>query len=380
MLTRRGGKVARGRSTPEQVVATVTAIYAAVVHLKAITARSPLVTDHLSKLSQRYMRFAREEAAGRSPYYADLARGVATDEYVLTFLYSLPKEKQQPNLLFAAFRHLFGLKSGYEQFRDTLSENLAAVRTLMEGRSTQTNEPARCAALLPVLCLLPQPLALIEVGASAGLCLLVDRYGYDYGQSVLHPKLEHDSYPVFQCTVSDRTPIPTTLPEIAWRAGLDLQPLDAADPAEAAWLETLVWPEQEIRLSNLRAALELAARTKPHLVKGDLAGRELDALCAQAPSDATLVVFHTAVLAYVEEPAARRAFAAKVSSLCDYWICNEAPGIFPEIAERASAVQPPGSFLLSVNGHPVAWTDPHGASVDWIADDQEFLKRPGRTA
>jgi hypothetical protein len=61
------------------------------------------------------------------------------------------------------------------------------LRPVMLERSTQTNEPARCAALLPLLVLvrLPQPLALLEVGATARLCLLPDFYAYDYGKGIL---------------------------------------------------------------------------------------------------------------------------------------------------------------------------------------------------
>ena len=80
----------------------------------------------------------------------------------------------------------------------------------------------------------------------------------------------------------------------------------------------------------------------------------------------TLVIFHTAVLPYVSAAAEREEFARSVGFFCDYWISNETPSVFRDIAGRAGGEGPKGRFLLSVNGVPVAWTDPHGASVDWI--------------
>ena len=239
------------------------------------------------------------------------------------------------------------------------------LRATMLARSTQTNEPGRCAALLPVLAGLPEPLALLEVGASAGLCLFPDCYAYDYGGTVLGPEAPPLAPPVFPCAVNAATPLPRRLPRIVWRAGLDLDPIDLSDPGEVAWLEALVWPEQTERLARLRAAITIAAEEKPRLVKGDLR-TDLAALAREAPKDATLVVFHTAVLAYVSAVAEREEFARSVRSLCDFWIANEAPQIFPGIAGRAGWEGPRGRFLLSVNGDPLAWTDPHGASLDWL--------------
>jgi hypothetical protein len=321
----------------------------------------------LADLAALYTNFAEREAHGRSPSYEMLARGVAADREVLDFLMTLPDHKRQPNLLLAAMRHLFGTSPHWEHFRRTLLANSDAVRLVMLTRSTQTNEPARCATLLPVLARLPPPLALIEVGASAGLCLLPDFYGYEYGRTPIRPAVIDTEPPVFTCQVSANTPVPTAMPDIVWRAGLDLNPLDAADPAQAAWLETLVWPEQTDRLARLRAALKIAAAHKPRVVQGNLLGDRLASLCREAPKSATLVVFHTAVLAYIADPADRQAFADRVMPLCQYWISNEAPGVFPEAARRAGARGTPGRFLLAVNGAPVAWTDPHGASLDWIA-------------
>ena len=131
-------------------------------------------------MAQGYSNFAAYEAAGRSPLYGELSTGVAGDEELLRWLDGLPVGKRQPNLLFAAYRLIAGTPSGFAEFRAVLDERRSEIEAVMFERRTQTNEPARCALHLPVLAALPQPLALLEVGTSAGLCLLPDRYGYDY--------------------------------------------------------------------------------------------------------------------------------------------------------------------------------------------------------
>ena len=259
------------------------------------------------QLAARYRRFAEVEAHGRSPLYEAFALGVAADAFALEFLAALPDEKRQPNLLFAALRHVCGTPRDWPEFRAMLRDNAIAVRATMLARRTQTNEAGRCATLLPVLARLPQPLALLEVGASAGLCLLPDRYGYDYGHRRLAPA--SPDAPVFPCRADPATPLPAAHPRIAWRLGLDLHPMDVADAAHRAWLETLVWPEQSDRLHRLRAAMAVARRDPPRVVQGDLL-TDLPAWARQAPRDATLVVFHSAVLAYVADPALREAVRA----------------------------------------------------------------------
>src|SRR3954470_23583555 len=170
-----------------------------------------------------YRRFAEIEAR-RSPLYAEWAAGVAADEEILHWLARLPRGKRQPNLLFAAVRLLAGTPSGFPAFRDVLAARRAEVEEVVLARRTQTNEPARCALLLPVLAALPQPLALLEVGASAGLCLLPDRYAYDYDGHRLG-----NGGPVLRCRPEGPVPLPHCIPEVAWRAGLDLEPVDVTD-------------------------------------------------------------------------------------------------------------------------------------------------------
>lgn len=323
-----------------------------------------LVRQDLARTAARYIRFAEEEARGRSPLFEQLAPGIGNDPEILEFLLTLPAEKRQPNLVLAAVRCLFGLPADWAEFRHTLVTHPGAVRAIILERARQTSEPARCATLLPLLVRLPRPLALIEVGASAGLCLLPDLYAYDFGNGLLaKPANLHP--PIFSCAVNDATPLPTEMPSIAWRAGLDLNPLDVPDRAQASWLETLVWPGPSDRLARLRAAIEVAALCKPRIVKGGLR-YDPAALAAEAPKDATLVIYHTAVLAYVNSAAARENFAKEVKSLCPYWICNEFPTVFPEFAEQAGVPGPRGNFLLSINGQPIAWTGPHGAALQWI--------------
>jgi hypothetical protein len=301
-------------------------------------------TEHLAN---GYRDFAAYEASGRSELYAELAAGVAGDEEILRWLDGLPTGKRQPNLLLAAYRLLAGTPSGFEEFKTHLHDRRDAIEAAMLARRTQTNEPARCALLLPLLAALPQPLALLEVGASAGLCLLPDRYGYDYGGHRLGDGL-------LKCEPDGGVPVPDALPEVVWRAGLDLNPLDVTDPEEMRWLELLIWPGQEHRIHTLRAAVEIARRDPPRVLEGDLT-RDLPALAAEAPKDATLVIFHTAVLAYV--PAAgRRAFR---EALTGTWIACEAASVLD------LDPGPPSLFALAQDGRRVAWADPHGASLSW---------------
>ena len=315
------------------------------------------------RIAARLLRFAEREADGSSPLYGALARGAAADPFVLAFLAALPEDRQQPNLLLTALRHVCGTPPDWPQARGALEAQAEPIRAVMLARKTQTNEPARCATLLPVLARLPQPLALLEVGASAGLCLLPDRYGYAYGDHRIAPP--SPEAPVFPARASAATPLPDAAPAVAWRAGLDLSPVDLRDPAQCAWLETLVWPEHTDRLQRLRSAIAIARADPPAVSRGDLL-TDLPAAARAAPGDATLVVFHTAVLAYVTDPAARDRFAQTVRGLGAVWISNESPGVFPAIAARVRHAAPAGAFLLAVDGVPVAWTHPHGAWIDWL--------------
>ncbi|HXL71390.1 MAG TPA: DUF2332 domain-containing protein [Rhizomicrobium sp.] len=319
--------------------------------------------EDISGLSEIYSTFADQEAATRSPLYADICRGIANDSVLLEKLAKLPLEKQQPNLFLAAVNYLCDVARDWPNFRALAEAHWDEAFAITMTRRTQTNEPARCATLLPLLALLPQPLALLEVGASAGLCLLPDKYAYDYGGHLVHPTNGEAGAPLFRCTANDATPLPKKNVEVIWRAGLDLNPLNVANDQDVRWLQALVWPGEGERSRLLEEAIAVARRDPPRVVKGDLRF-DVKTLAAEAPKDATLVVFHTAVLAYVREAADRGAFAENVKQIGAQWVSNESANLF-QVADLPA--RPWGRFLLSLNGLPQAYTEAHGTAIDWFA-------------
>jgi hypothetical protein len=314
--------------------------------------------DHLGMTtSATYAAFAARETRGVSPSYERLSVAVSRDDEVLALLGTLPPAKRQPNLLFGVVRFLGGPVEDPAAFHDYAVANWPAIEQQMRTRATQTNEAGRCAILLPVLTALPQPLALLEVGASAGLCLYPDRYTYRYGDHQIGAGL-----PVLDCAATGMAP-PAGRPEVVWRAGLDLNPLDVTDPADMAWLEALIWPEHEHRRARLRAAAAIAAAEPPLLVRGDLVDN-LPALAARAPAAATLVVFHSSVLYQVPAPR-RETFARIVRGLPGHWIANEAPGV---LRYDTLPMPPDGALrnVLALDGTPLAWARPHGEALIWF--------------
>jgi hypothetical protein len=315
-----------------------------------------------------YRDFGETEAHGQSAVYEEWALGVAADRELIDIIDELPLQKRQPNLIFACARLLGAPVGPFAGFRDWLLANWPAVAAEAGHRSTQTNEARRCATLLPALTMIPGPLALLEVGASAGLCLYPDRYSYSYdGGEPVHPS-DGPSTVLLECATNGRVPVPGELPTIVWRAGIDLEPLDVDDADDMLWLETLIWPEQHERRERLRSAIAIARQEPPRLVRGD-AIAALAALAAQAPADATLVIVASAVLVYL--PAADRLrFVEAVRELGADWVSLEGVGGLPTV--RAAIPDDggaPGRFVLALNERPLAWTGPHGQSLDWFRVD-----------
>jgi hypothetical protein len=325
-----------------------------------VTSAGSASDETTREVVRAYRAFARREARGRSAEYEALAESVAGDAALVGFIAALPPAKRQPQLVFAAARYLLGALPGMEQLRGLAGRSPAELTRVILARGTQTNEPARCAVLLPALAQLPQPLALIEVGASAGLTMLFDRYSYDYGRHHLAGSDPHA--PTLRCRPSGPVPLPTRIPSIAWRAGLDLSPLDVTSDDDVRWLSCLVWPGEGDRAQRLRAAIATARRDPLVVHRGDLLS-DLPALAAQAPAGATLVVCHSSVL-YQVAPHGREQFAATVRGLGCSWLSSEAPGIVPGTAMPSVDDQ---MCVLARDGRPVARADSHGTWLSWLS-------------
>ena len=319
----------------------------------------------MSSTADRYRRFARE-AAARSRTYAAWALAIADDDECVALIDTLPAADRQPVLVLTAAR--FSGLTPHGDIRAWLGGEWDAVAQIARQRATQTNDPRRTAPLIAALQGISGPIALLEVGASAGLGLQLDRYSHVFvdpaGREHRVDPLEGASTLELTCMLGAGVPVPTTMPDIVWRAGLERSPLRLDRADDERWLRTLIWPEERERAVQLDAAIAIAREHPPHLVAGD-AVDGLAALAAHAPHDVTLVVASPAVLVYLA-PADRARFAAAVGELPGHWISLDGRRVLPEVGEAADAALPgkDDDFVLSLDGRPLAVVSPHGDAIE----------------
>src|SRR3954452_21205290 len=170
-----------------------------------------------TRIAREFRSFTEAAAGASSPLYAQLASAVAEDDDILDLLAGLPREDQQPMLLFGTVAFLPGAPAGTDELRARVREDGDRIRETMLARFTQTNEPGRCAALITAIGDIDGPVGLVEVGSSAGLCLYPDRYSYEFdGRPVGRRSSVH-----LTCTTTVPVPIPDRLPGVAFMDGID---------------------------------------------------------------------------------------------------------------------------------------------------------------
>ncbi len=220
----------------------------------------------------------------------------------------------------------------------------------------QTNEVQRCWALLPAFLSLgdERPLELIELGASAGLNLVWDRYRYAYGAGSWGDGR-------LKLAGEERAPVPAELlgrrPAVVRRRGIDLRPLDAADEDDVRLLECFVWPDQAERMARLRAALAIARIDPPEVLAGDYV-ELLPSVLAERDPDARTVVFQTVSTAYLD--AEHYAELRRIVDAADVaWISTR------RFSEEETGLE--GGFELEAGTQLVARMGYHGQWLEWRA-------------
>lgn len=193
-------------------------------------------------------------------------------------------------------------------FRDFVLDRERDLIEIGRTRHTQTNEVRRCAALLSAIWeTTVTTFHLVDLGSSAGLNLLMDRYHYRWDGLDWGP----DSPVRIECALRGRAP--STRPiRVLSRTGLDLDPVDLGDPDARKWLEALIWPEQEGRRRLLAAAAELSRDAQLEMVAGD-AVETLPTAIAALPGTDPVVVMHSFALNQLD-PAQRDTIDRELSA------------------------------------------------------------------
>jgi hypothetical protein len=291
-----------------------------------------------SELTRVFRHFARREFRGHSERYEYLSAAVADRPALAEPLLAAPPEQRLAILFFAAVQYLLrtvarghplaaylptlggsrGVDSGLPAaLADLVAGHRDALTALCATRTPQTNEARRAALLRPAFGraaeVAGRPLALVELGTSAGLLLISDRYAYEYRD---RGRVESYGPPgglTMTCEVrGGRWPSPTaTDVAVADRVGIDLSPVDPTDPAATEWLRACVWPEHTERLDRLDAALAEVAAARPRMVAGDMVSA-LPGVLSTVDDDVVPCVFSSSALMYLST-AERRRLAATLA-------------------------------------------------------------------
>jgi hypothetical protein len=176
------------------------------------------------------------------------------------------------------------------------------VRVFVREQAIQTNEVQRCWALLPCFLELArrtgaETLDVVELGPSAGLNLVWDRYRYRYANGEWGGESAR-----LELHGEERRRVPAELlavrPRVRSRVGIDVAPVDATTDDGARLLRSFVWPDQEWRLRQLDDAIVALRADPPELRRGDVV-EVLPELLAARRADALTIVWQTLVLEYL---------------------------------------------------------------------------------
>lgn len=336
--------------------------------------------------ARKLVRTFAEGSCEQSPLYKRLSWGISDDKELIEIVCATPDGQPIPNLLLAAVHFLLLSGTPHElasyfasivetplapdgavvPFRAFCLEHEEAIRRLMRTRRVQTNEVSRSAYLLPAFSFIRQhitncPLAIIEVGTSAGLLLNFDRYCYDYGTGELYGNTDSEVRIRSEWRGHIQPTIVAALPNIMSRIGIDLHVVNVADGQETLWLQSLVWPDQPNRRSLILAAIREYMNHPASLIEGD--GMQLLSTAIESVSEeATVCVFHCHTLNQFAEER-RQDFFGLLSE------CSKRRLVIQISAEWIRTPQPELRLCQHVNGEVnevhLANVDQHGRWIEW---------------
>lgn len=229
----------------------------------------------------------------------------------------------------------------------------------------QTNETGRAAPIMGGLLLLGAeyglPSQLIELGASAGLNLNLDRFGYELGGTLAGDPAS----PVKLVPEWEGAAPPTAEVRVVQRTGVDQAPIRIADPAARERLIAYCWADQPARMARLEAALALADGFPPPLEQGDAADFAEAQLARPQPDGVTRILYHTIFWTYLPpdkqariRAALERAGRSATRQRPLAWLRYELNGE-GGVAELHLQQWPGGRERHLATGHP------HGTNVCW---------------
>ena len=318
--------------------------------------------ETVARLQATFDHFARHAFADE-PLYAALSAAAAANPDWAALLAAAPATQQLPLLWLAAvqdrvlelvdagerppladwFASAGGTRAPDAELLAHLGEFIDAHRDALVARiamrTTQTNEIGRCAVLWPILQELAQttrrPIALLDVGCSAGLNLGVDRWRYRYvddatGATIATTPADRDpAAPEIACRVrAGARPAAAAEPAIASRAGIDVSPISVHDAAEVRWLRACLWPHDAERRARFDAAVAIARMQCWALATTTDATASIEAWLRDVPDDVTPVVFNSWVLQYFDAALLRRHVDSLLELVAAHgvtWISAEDP-------------------------------------------------------
>ncbi|MBW8742684.1 MAG: DUF2332 domain-containing protein [Acidobacteria bacterium] len=253
------------------------------------------------KLEEAFLRQAEACERSGSPLYADVCRRLAADEAVEPIVGEVRWDA--PIRLLGGL-HFLALADGIDPWtspHDVLVDQRDRLTRFVAEQDVQTNEVGRCFALLPAFLALARwsgkRLDLLELGPSAGLNLVFDRYAYRYVNGAWG-----DPSSGVVLANEERTSVPRDVLAgslvVGRRRGIDLNPIDVASEHGVLTLTAFVWADQRARLEQLARAVAVAQAHPPELVRGDYV-EVLPRVLADRDDDALTVVFQTASTQYL---------------------------------------------------------------------------------